>query len=165
MKRFIIPVLMLAACSTPKYTYNFSYHKEGNRVAMETQTPEATPFALDESRLTASIEEIVVPAEVTAVPVSENAVPVEITREQKKELKKFIKTELKAYKQEVKKADVKDAQGIEKQHAMDHDLKLAAIFGSVGLVALLIGGDVFFVIGGIALIIGVVFFVMWLSRQ
>lgn len=48
---------------------------------------------------------------------------------------------------------------------MDNDLKLAAIFGAVGIVALIISGDVFYIIGGIALIIGVVFFVKWLVRQ
>ncbi len=54
---------------------------------------------------------------------------------------------------------------LKRQKALDKDLKLAAIFGAVGIVALLIGGDVFWVIGGIALLIGVVFFVMWLARQ
>jgi hypothetical protein len=70
-----------------------------------------------------------------------------------------VKTYIKAKKSgdEVKAAEA--------AAAMDHDLKLAAIFGAVGIVALIIGGDVFWVIGGIALIIGVVFFVLWLSRQ
>jgi hypothetical protein len=48
---------------------------------------------------------------------------------------------------------------------MDPDLKLAAIFGSIGVVALIIGGDVFAIIGGIAMIVGLVFFVRWLVRQ
>ena len=44
---------------------------------------------------------------------------------------------------------------------------LAAVFGAVGIVGLIIGTgtNVFSFIGGIALIIGVVFFVKWLVRQ
>jgi hypothetical protein len=50
---------------------------------------------------------------------------------------------------------------------MDNDLKLAAIFGAVGIVGLMLGGatDVFWIIGGIALLVGVVFLVKWLVRQ
>jgi hypothetical protein len=50
---------------------------------------------------------------------------------------------------------------------MDKDLKMAAIFGSVGLVLTFLGGvnSVFWVLGVIAIVIGVVFFIRWLSRQ
>ncbi len=47
----------------------------------------------------------------------------------------------------------------------DEDLKLATIFGAVGITGLIIGGNVFNIIGAIALVIGVVFFVKWIIRQ
>jgi hypothetical protein len=47
---------------------------------------------------------------------------------------------------------------------MDHDLKLAAIFGAVGIVGLLITG-VFYYIGAIMLLIGAFFLVKWIIRQ
>jgi uncharacterized MAPEG superfamily protein len=52
-------------------------------------------------------------------------------------------------------------------NAMENDLKLAIIFGAVGIVGLMLGGasNAFFYIGGIALLIGVVFFVKWVIRQ
>jgi hypothetical protein len=48
---------------------------------------------------------------------------------------------------------------------MENDLKLAAIFGGVGLVLLIIGGDVLYVLGAIGLLIGLYFFIRWLMRQ
>ncbi len=50
---------------------------------------------------------------------------------------------------------------------MDHDLKLAIIFGAVGLTLTLFGGvnEVFWILGVIAFVVGVVFFVKWVVRQ
>ena len=49
--------------------------------------------------------------------------------------------------------------------SMDKDLKRAILFGAVGLVALIIGGNAFQVIGGLSLLIGLVFLIKWLVRQ
>ena len=73
------------------------------------------------------------------------------------------------FKKEIKKIAKKNdvVESTEATKALDRDLKLGAIFGAVGVVGLILGGAsaVFFYIGGIALIIGVVFFVRWLIRQ
>ena len=83
----------------------------------------------------------------------------ELTRAEKKDVRKEIKKVIKAEKKSIKTTQT--TQG------MDHDLKLAAIFGAVGVVGLILGGasSVFWAIGGIALLIGVVFFVIWLTKQ
>jgi hypothetical protein len=86
-----------------------------------------------------------------------------MSKEEKKAFRKEAKAQIKQYVKAAKSGD--KTQMAEASKALDKDLKLAAIFGAVGIVALLIGGDVFWVIGGIALLIGVVFFVMWLARQ
>ena len=49
--------------------------------------------------------------------------------------------------------------------SLDYDLKMGAIFVVVGLAGLAIGGNAFQIIGGISLIIGVVFLIKWLIRQ
>jgi Flp pilus assembly protein TadB len=86
-----------------------------------------------------------------------------------KQIKKEIKEVQKEYKKEIKKlkksSDKDNIEEAQAAKAIDRDLKLAAIFGAVGIVALIISGQVFWIIGGIALIIGVVFFVKWLVRQ
>jgi hypothetical protein len=77
-------------------------------------------------------------------------------------LRHQLKRDIKAYLAAKRNFDsVKGAQA----SGMDHDLKLAVIFGAIGIVGLAIGGDVFYIIGGIALLIGVVFFVKWVIRQ
>ena len=47
----------------------------------------------------------------------------------------------------------------------DQDLKLAAIFGAIGTVALIIYVEPFWIIAAVALIIGLVFLIKWFVRQ
>ena len=50
---------------------------------------------------------------------------------------------------------------------MDNDLKLAIIFGAVGLTLTLFGGinEAFWILGVISIVVGVVFLIKWLVRQ
>ena len=84
-----------------------------------------------------------------------------MTQAERKELRQNLRSALKASlaSSKLSPESLKASQG------MDPDLKLAAIFGSIGVVTLIIGGDVFAIIGGIAMIVGLVFFVRWLVRQ
>ena len=84
-----------------------------------------------------------------------------MTKEERKELRAELKSVIKTQKMNKKMG----VESVSATKAMDNDLKLAAVFGAVGIVALIISGQVFYIIGGIALIIGVVFFVKWLVRQ
>jgi hypothetical protein len=85
----------------------------------------------------------------------------QMNKSERRELRHHLKKEVKSYIAE-KKNSISSAHA---GNAIDNDLKLAAIFGAVGVVGLIIGGDVFYIIGAIALLIGVVFFVKWLVRQ
>jgi hypothetical protein len=63
----------------------------------------------------------------------------------------------------MKKSNVVKSESSAK--ALSGDVKLAAIFGVVGLVLLIIGGEVLYILGAVALLIGLYFFIRYLSRQ
>jgi hypothetical protein len=173
---FMAAVSIMASCSTPKYAYHFDKHDyNAGRKQVKTTTASAetidldnkneTPFKVDPEMLTASTsKEVIAVSEVKKEEVKEATKSYkEMSKAERKEFRKEAKSLMKTYIKATKSGD--KVKAAEAAAAMDHDLKLAAIFGAVGIVALLIGGDVFWIIGGIALIIGVVFFVMWLVRQ
>lgn len=161
----ILGVLVLGACSTPKYTASFnayeSYAAKGadKRLEAAPLAPVANPEVV-----LASISSA--PAEIsnTATPVTaEKKTYVQMTKIERKALRSHLRNDIRTYVKEKKSLQVESDQSVKR--GMDNDLKLAAIFGAVGIVALIISGNVFYIIGGIALIIGVVFFVKWLVRQ
>ena len=160
---FLVAIIIFASCSSPKYAYHFDTYdynsgKKGEKVVAAVAEQSAiTP--IDANELVASAE-ISTPMMMTAPAVNTEEVRktyLSMTKSERKEVRKTIKNSLKEKKDNIK--------AVNKTNAMDNDLKLAAVFGAVGLVALIIGGDVFWIIGGIAMIIGVVFFVKWLVRQ
>jgi hypothetical protein len=81
-----------------------------------------------------------------------------ISREESRDLK----TKINAYIKDYKKSDVVSTQA---KAGMGQDVKLAAIFGAVGIVLLIIGGDVLTIIGAVALLVGLYFFIRWLIHQ
>jgi len=168
-------LVLLASCSTPKYAYYFDHYdynsgKKQQQVSAAVtespaQQPEQSPLAIQEEALVASTN----PGVVTTTQPSPNEAKEAflkkynaMTKTERNEFKKELKSELKKAIKE-KKAE------ISKGHAqnMDHDLKLAIIFGAVGLVLTLFGGasSAFWVLGVIAIVIGVVFLIRWLMRQ
>lgn len=157
-------VCLLAACSSTRYQGFFHPRFENTNDALKPSELAMAP--IDPQSLTASTNPQVIPTETTP---AINTVAVEQLRKtylqmnkvERKNLRKQIKAEIKSYV----KAKKESAPGIKKTQAMDHDLKLSIIFAAVGLVASIIGGDVFWIIGGIAWIIAIVFFVKWLIRQ
>jgi uncharacterized membrane protein len=149
----VISIVVLASCSSPKYAAHFpSSNVDPNYHTAKVVQVETVPEATTENAL---------PAEEVRKQVKDAYA--KLSKEQKKEVRQLLKKEIKA----IAKSSKKDASATATmaRGGMDHDLKLAAIFGAVGLVGLLIGGNVFTVIGAIAMIIGVVFFVKWLMRQ
>jgi len=170
-------VTVLASCSAPKQAYYFDHYdyNAGKRKATETkealvqQNEPVVPvnddraIQVDEATLVASANEQTTVLSETKAPAAEAKSYKEMTKAEKKEFRRDAKKLIKTYINAKKSGD--DATAAEAAKAMDKDLRFAAIFGAVGIVAMLIGGDVFYVIGAIALIIGVVFFVMWLTRQ
>ncbi len=168
MKRkllYLLSLALLAACSAPKYSYNFDHY---NYNAGKKKSAASNENVVLQGPETIKSEELVASTETTVVlsVASENK-PAEVkktyaqmNKSEKREVRKQLKAAMKEYSKEKKEVKATNAT-----KGMDNDLKLAAIFGAVGIVALIIGGNVFWIIGGIALLIGVVFFVKWLIRQ
>jgi F0F1-type ATP synthase assembly protein I len=164
-------VALCAACSAPKMAYKFDYHdynagRKSNDVKQEVAlNPGPVPVQSEAlvameptaDKPSASIESIEKPSVIKPGKTYE-----EMTKKERKELRRELKKEIKSI---LKKKD--NSTNAEAAKGLDRDLKLAAIFGAVGIIGLILGGITvaFAIIGGIALIIGVVFFVKWLIRQ
>lgn len=164
MKKLIYSLIALSAvaCSSPKYTASFN--NVNSTVPYYAAKSIEVPTPINAEQVLASTSEIPVVLAEPSVVVTETTVSktyLQMTKSERKQLRSDIKSVLKTQKMN-KKLGVQATQATK---GIDHDLKLAAIFGAVGLVALIISGQLFYIIGGIALIIGVVFFVKWLVRQ
>jgi|SRR5688572_8715837 hypothetical protein len=169
-------VLLMAACSSPKYTYNFDhydYNSGRKQATVNSDKDKATsPLAVQEQTLVASADEsAVVLAEAEKPVTAEEAKSIlekkylSLTKAEKKEFRQEVKTAMKSYFKAKRAGDSVAAK--EATKAMDHDLKLAIIFGAVGLTLTFFAGasDVFWILGVIAVVIGVVFLIKWLARQ
>ncbi|HNT49282.1 MAG TPA: hypothetical protein PLM56_10835 [Cyclobacteriaceae bacterium] len=166
MKKFIYSLVALSAfaCSGPKHTASFN---NVNSTVPYYAAKSEVPTPINPEQMIASTASIpVVLATETPVAAQNTKEMVrktyaQMTKEERKELRAELKSVIKTQKMNKKMG----VESVSATKAMDNDLKLAAVFGAVGIVALIISGQVFYIIGGIALIIGVVFFVKWLVRQ
>lgn len=160
---YLLTAVLFAACSSPKYTASFNSYDTPSAYR-PVKASEAPVTTTNSPELLASTSNA--PVEIKSEVSSNTEVRktyVQMSKTERKVVRNHLRSEIKTYvKNQKAKVSPQSTQAI---NAMDNDLKLAAIFGAVGLVALIISGDVFYIIGGIALIIGVVFFVKWLVRQ
>lgn len=161
-------VAFMASCSSPKYTYNFDHYNYNAGKKKTSSINEVVsiegPQAIHPEMLTASSSNTASAVEVATTEPKSATVKktyAQMTKVERKELRTYLKAEVKK-KIQTKKASI---ENVSSTKSMDGDLKLATIFGAVGIAGLIIGGDVFYIIGGLALLIGVVFFVKWVIRQ
>ncbi len=171
---YLLSLALLAACSAPKYSYNFSSYNynAGKKKSAPVETPAIQgPEIIKPEELTASSE--TTPAVVNEKPsltIAEAQAAIskkygQMSKSERKDFLKEIKHSVKSYIKAKKKGDNVAAE--KAVQTMDHDLKLAIIFGAVGLTLSLFWGvnEVFWILGVIAIVVGVVFFVKWLVRQ
>lgn len=183
MKRkllYLLSIALLAACSAPKYTYNFgSYdYNAGKRKAASTEVSAKQSENVPTQELVAPIEMTASadvmssatekpsePSTLTDVQTSLSEKYKNMSASEKKEFRKEVMHASKNYSKAIRKGDHIAAE--KAVQAMDHDLKLAVIFGAVGLTLTLFGGvnEVFWILGVISFVVGVVFFVKWVVRQ
>lgn len=172
----IVSALLFAACSSPKYSYHFDHYnynsgkkqtvaQNASAKEVEVAKDETSPLLINnEAPVEASAKPSVVitPQKTNAVSVDQKTIAQKISSLSKTD-RKGLKNELKRYIKDTKKSGAT----VNATKVMDHDLRLAAIFGAVGLVLTLLGGvnSVFWILGVIALVIGVVFFIKWIARQ
>lgn len=188
MKKYlllIVSMLLLAACSTPKkYAYYFDYYDYNSGKAkadlkkIETQNtltaPETSPLYLNKEGAVANVDRRIrnmekVPTNVVPVTVEDkkalekkySAMSKAEKREFRKELKSVVKKIIKA-----KKAG-ESIDSIEETKVMDHNLKMALIFGIVAIVLSAFGGanSIFWILGTISAVIAIVFLILWIAEQ
>ncbi len=160
---YLLTAVLFAACSSPKYTASFNSYDtpSGYRPVKASEVPVTTTHSPE---LLASTSHAPVEIKSEVGPNTEvRKTYVQMSKTERKVVRNHLRSEIKTYVRD-QKAKL-SPQSTEATNAMDNDLKLAAIFGAVGVVASIIGGEVFWIISGIAFIIGVVFFVKWLVRQ
>jgi hypothetical protein len=167
MKKILYLVVLgfMASCSSPKYAANFNYYKSNSGFAGgygELKTTETAIAPIEPSKLVASVDEKAIILEEAPATAEVSKTYLQMNKTERKALRQYLKKEMKTV---VKAKKNESVESVSSTKALEHDLKLAAIFGAVGIVGLLIGGEVFYIIGAIALLIGVVFFVKWLVRQ
>ena len=171
MKKYIallIAVVIASACSSPKYTYHFDYYDynsgkkktQKQEVIVSEEQPAAEPtIIIDEETLVASAKETDLYVAKPAPFITKEEAVARINTLSKEE-RKELKREIKKYVKENKK-DIKEGKAAK---AMAGDLKLAAIFGVVGIVLVIVLGDLFW-IGTIAILIGLFFLVRYLINN
>jgi hypothetical protein len=168
----ILGVIILASCAAPKYTYHFDhydYHSGRKAALVNPQTPMPAP---QPEMLTADLT--VAPPEFNDLKKTEMMAEAtadlkkkyaDMSKSEKKEFRNEVKKEFRKYVKAVKNGDTVQASA--ETAAMDNDLKLAIIFGAVGLTLTLFGGinEAFWILGVISIVVGVVFLIKWLVRQ
>lgn len=184
----IAVALLLAACATPKYSYNFDYYdynsgkkaKEAEKVVVaDVSRPESVPEPLDvmeedviESPLilvnepVANSDDRVGDADVPAPVMDKKAFEqkyTEMSRSERKEFKKALKSEIK----NLVNGNNDTGASVEEAKAMDHDLKMALIFGAVAITLSFFGGvnSIFWILSVVSLVVAVVFFIKWIAEQ
>lgn len=170
MKRILsifAAVLLLSACSSPKYTYYFDTYQSKPVAKSNDTVKDENPLSINPEMLTAStsegsliIESTPIAPEVTAL--EKEALKSELksmTKQEKKALRKELLNELRNGSSKITANDgVTTADGVQ---AMDSDLKWAIIFGIVS-----IGLGIFsWVLGAIAFCVALFFLIRWISRQ
>jgi len=169
-------MLFLASCSSPRYTYNFDYYdyNSGRKDLPKTHinesllTSKTEPLKLDKNELMAATGTDVVTNSRHSSSVSADVTAKaykELSRSEKKQLRNELKDYIKNHSKKLKTGD--EVASVNATKELDTDLKMAIIFGAIGITFAVLGGvnTVFWVIGVIGLIVGLVFFIRWIAAQ
>jgi hypothetical protein len=182
MKKLVMLIafaVIFAACSSPKYSYYFDRYdyNSGKKLPAPTVTQntvsstQQSPLLISDATFTADASNEIMPTSVeknSTLVLDRKAMQEKISsldKSQLHQLKKELKSELKKQIKGTKKGEsIKSAKA---SKVWDEDLKMAAIFGAIGVVLTILGGinTIFWVLGVIAFVIGVVFLIKWLARQ
>lgn len=176
-----IAVMLVTACSAPKYTYYFDHYDYNSGKPRVATAPTADvepvfePIEIDMMVASANddIKLLVTENTIASESNPQTEVSVEefkerynaMSKSEKKAFRKSTKEQMKTLLKAKKENPVAASPDATAQ--MDNDLKLAIIFGAVGLTLSLFSGinAAFWVLGVIAIVVGVVFLIRWLVRQ
>jgi hypothetical protein len=178
MKKLALPllalVMLVASCSSPRYAYYFDHYdyagSQSEKIAIEESTvsdiqPESVLASFDEQTLMASssaepvlLAEPVIPRDEAVREAAQKFSA--LSKAEKKEVRKEMVKSVKEYKKAVKAGDNEKASEMAKR--MDGNLKLALIFGAIGIALSILGQGW---LGGIAILVGIVFLIVYLVNQ
>jgi hypothetical protein len=175
-----VGVLLLAACSSPKYAYYFDHYdyNSGKKKSpaidvasnlKTTEMVESNPLLLDQQNVVASAEVKTTAKSVTPSRQTQTSLLSKkygsLSKVEKKAFRAEVKNAIKDYKK--LKKDLKDGNSVKETQVMDYNLKMAIIFGAVALTLSFFGGvnSVFWILSVVALVVGVVFFIKWIAEQ
>ncbi len=139
-------MLFLCSCSSQRYTYFFNQ-------------PPATVSEIKPVAVT----ETITPSAPSQFSASSSPVVSPMVRMPAAVAKPFDGHKAKAITKAEKKSD--NTKSVKAKEGMDADLQRSIIFGVSGIVALVIGGHVFWVLGSLSLIIGLIFGIKWLLKK
>jgi hypothetical protein len=175
MKKNLIVVLasvLLASCSAPKYAYKFDYHdynagRKEKQAAKEVASNPG-PIAVQPEVLVAETDVTTSdkPADVQMTPSKPKAAPLMMSKAERKEMVKNLKATVKKMKDSRKSGDV--VQTDQGTKVMDHDLKMSLVFLLIAILAgALYGVSPWLagIVGTVAFIVAVYFFIVWLTKQ
>ncbi len=178
---FGIAAMLIAGCSAPKYTYYFDHYDYNSgkpRVANEVSPDEAPvfgPIEIDMMVASSDTDLMLSPSQKQVVDKEDQRARAAVeevkerynamSKSEKRSFRKSVKQEMRAFMKSKKSGDT--ALSPDAATEMDRDLKMAIIFGAVGLTLSLFSGinAAFWVLGVIAIVVGVVFLIRWLIRQ
>jgi hypothetical protein len=189
MKKYLLliaSVLLLAACSSPKYAYYFDHYdyNSGKKKVATPDTrlaqtmlpaPEMSPLQINQDAATGSAETRIknvenIPVVVEQKSLAEQKALLEkkyssLTKTEKKEFRKELKSEVKKIIKAKKNGE--SISSITAKMQMDSDLKMALIFGIVAIVLSAFGGAnaIFWILGTVAAVIALVFLIIWIGKQ
>ena len=169
-------IVIMSSCSSPKYTYNFDYYdyNSGRKELSEVQSTKSVtePLRIDKSELVATADPrvgVMNPEPASSIDergISKSTSSIKyLSKTDKRHLRKELRDYIRSHKN--KEVSVNDGASVHATKQLDNDLKLAIIFGAIGITFAILGGinTVFWVIGVIGLIVGLVFFIRWISTQ
>lgn len=167
-------VILLTACSSPKYAYHFDTYdyNSGKKDSQSVGKREIkhSPLIINTETLVATTEDVVIPAEENKPAVTPSVREIReqykaMTKNERKEFRKALMSEVK--KQASKKTVKEDGvDSIKATKQFDTLSALAIIFGGAGIVLIMFANisNVFWVVGAISLVVGAFFFVKWVAN-
>jgi C-terminal processing protease CtpA/Prc len=165
MKKIIYITLLTvlaSACAGPKYTMSFyRYDKPEQKQVAEkpavSEMPEAAPVLASAATVAVDLK--------ASPRAAESKNYLQMSKSERKVVRQQLKSDIKSYVKEHRKH--LKVESVQATQAMDHDLKMAAIFGAIGIVlgAFYSASNIIGFIGFVAIVIALIFLIKWLVRQ
>jgi hypothetical protein len=165
----VLAVVVLASCSTPKYTYKFDYHdyNAGRKEKQALKEVAANPGPVDiQPEMLVAEAPVMAPVQISEVKPAaigkKASAPVTMSKVEKKQMIKDLKAAVKQAVKIKKAADVDQSTKV-----MDSDLKMSLIFLIVSIIAgaLVTVLELMWILSVAAFIIALIFFIKWLMKQ